>query len=88
MPFSLQFTYEFDLAEIQKYAAGFPPKENRRSCCLFRRVLRVSVWNNILTVGNRVLGEVDIVLSQIDWSKENASDYALATLDASIFFQT
>jgi hypothetical protein len=55
--------------------------------CIFRRVLRVSVWNNILTVGNRVLGEVDIVLSQIDWSKENARDYPLATLDSSIFFQ-
>ena len=46
------------------------------------------MWNNILTVGNRVLGEVDIVLSQIDWSKENARDYALATLDSAIFFQT
>jgi hypothetical protein len=53
----------------------------------FRRILRVSVWNNILSVGNRVLGEVDIVLSEIDWSKENACDYALTTLDSSIFFQ-
>jgi len=58
------------------------------SICLFacRRVLRVSVWNNVISVGNRILGEVDIVLSQIDWSKENACDYALATLDSSTFF--
>jgi hypothetical protein len=49
---------------------------------IYRHILRVSVWNNILNVGNHVLGEVDIVLSQIDWSKENACDYALISLDS------
>ncbi len=48
---------------------------------LFRRLLRVSVWNNVLTVNNHVLGEVDIVLSQIDWSKENARDYPISCMD-------
>ena len=33
---------------------------------LFRRILRVSVWNHIMNVGNHNLGDVDIVLSQID----------------------
>lgn len=47
---------------------------------MFRRLLRVSVWNNVLTVGNHVLGEVDIVLSQIDWSKENARDYPITSM--------
>ena len=37
---------------------------------LFRRILRVSVWNQILNVGNHGLGDVDIVLSQIDLSTE------------------
>jgi len=46
-----------------------------------KRLLRVSVWNNVLTVGNHVLGEVDIVLSQIDWSKENARDYTIIPID-------
>ncbi|CAF2498600.1 unnamed protein product [Rotaria sp. Silwood2] len=62
--FNDTFTYEMDLAEIQK------------------RLLRVSVWNNVLTVGNHVLGEVDIVLSQIDWSKENARDYTFFSTDS------
>ncbi|CAF0889442.1 unnamed protein product [Adineta steineri] len=44
-----------------------------------KRLLRVSVWNNVLTAGNQVLGEVDIVLSQVDWSKENARDYPLVS---------
>lgn len=43
-------------------------------------LLRVSVWNNVLTVGNYVLGEADIVLSQIDWSKEHARDYMLTPM--------
>ncbi|CAF4458276.1 unnamed protein product [Rotaria socialis] len=47
-----------------------------------KRLLRVSVWNNALTVGNHVLGEVDIVLSQIDWSKENAKDYTFFSIDS------
>ncbi len=78
-----------DLAEIQKYIQRFYSIKNMFLffSIYFRRVLRVSVWNNILSIGNRVLGEVDIVLSQIDWSKENACDYTLATLDSSIFFQ-
>jgi hypothetical protein len=49
---------------------------------LFRCLLRVSVWNNVLTVGNHVLGEVDIVLSKIDWSKENARDYTFSSIDS------
>lgn len=61
--FNDTFTYEMDLAEIQ------------------RRLLRVSVWNNALTAGNHSMGEVDIVLSQIDWSKENARDYLFSSLD-------
>jgi hypothetical protein len=48
----------------------------------FRRLLRVSVWNSALTAGNHVLGEVDIVLSQIDWSKENARDYVFSSIEA------
>ena len=50
--------------------------------CYSRRLLRVSVWNNVLTVGNHVLGEVDIVLSKIDWSKENARDYTFVSIDS------
>jgi hypothetical protein len=41
----------------------------------------VSVWNSVLTVGNHALGEVDIVLSQIDWSKGNARDYPISSMD-------
>ncbi|CAF0997755.1 unnamed protein product [Rotaria sordida] len=59
--FNDTFTYEMDLAEIQK------------------RILHVGIWNNVLNVGNHVLGTVDIVLSDIDWSKENACDYTFTT---------
>ncbi|CAF0721214.1 unnamed protein product [Didymodactylos carnosus] len=47
-----------------------------------RRVLRVSVWNSGLLPTNDNLGEVDIVLSKIDWSKENARDYVFNTPEA------
>ncbi|CAF4393597.1 unnamed protein product, partial [Adineta steineri] len=43
------------------------------------RVLRVGVWNHILNISNHVLGEVDIVLSEIDWSKEHACNYTLSS---------
>ncbi|UJR21159.1 hypothetical protein I4U23_024258 [Adineta vaga] len=46
-----------------------------------KRVLRVSVWNSTLNMTKYVLGEVNIVLSQIDWSKENASNYTLTILN-------
>ncbi|CAF4350670.1 unnamed protein product [Rotaria sp. Silwood2] len=47
-----------------------------------KRVLHVGVWNHVLNVGNHVLGTVDIQLSDIDWSKENARDYTFTSLDA------
>lgn len=43
----------------------------------FRHVLRVSIWNDVLTGSNRTVGEVDVVLADIDWSKENICDYTL-----------
>ena len=54
----------------------------RISIDVFRRVLRVSIWNSVVISGNRVLGQVDIVLAQIDWSKDNACDYTLVSLDS------
>ena len=48
------------------------------SICVFRRSLRISVWNHMLSVGNHVLAETDILLSQIDWSKESIRDYILS----------
>jgi hypothetical protein len=64
-----------DLADIQKYRYMNQIEIYIFVLFIFRRVLRVSIWNHILNVGNHVLGEADIVLSEIDWSKENASDY-------------
>ncbi|CAM4759904.1 unnamed protein product [Rotaria magnacalcarata] len=61
--FNDAFTYEMDLAEIQK------------------RILRVGVWNHVLNVGNHVLGTVDILLSEIDWSQKHVSDYTIRTCD-------
>ncbi|CAF3791534.1 unnamed protein product [Rotaria socialis] len=46
-----------------------------------KRILRVGVWNHILNVGNHVLGTVDILLSEIDWSKKHVSDYTISTSD-------
>ena len=43
----------------------------------FRHVLRVSIWNDVLTGSNRTVGEVDVVLADIDWSKESICDYTL-----------
>lgn len=54
----------------------------------FRRVLRVSVWNSVVISGNRVLGHVDIVLAQIDWSKDNACDHTLVSLDSPTISQS
>ncbi|CAF0886366.1 unnamed protein product [Rotaria sp. Silwood1] len=62
--FNDTFTYEMDLAEIQK------------------RVLQVGIWNNVLNLGNHVLGTVDIVLADIDWSKKDACDYTFTFVDS------
>ena len=48
----------------------------------FRRTLRVSVWNNILNVNKHVLGEVNIGLAEIDWSKDITNDYLLTSPDS------
>jgi hypothetical protein len=68
-----------DLADIQKYTHMNQIEIYVFVLFIFRRILRVSVWNHILNVGNHVLGEADIVLSQIDWSKENACDYTFTS---------
>ena len=50
----------------------------RIDSAIFRHLLRVSIWNNVLTAGNHEIARVNIVLSEIDWSKENARDYPIS----------